>query len=165
MNPAWDTDLDDRFQGLAGILPGLNPTNLLVCSPNNCEERAHLGYRAFGDYIQSWARLEKIIFVSRFQEELEETPSSVVMDALLYDSVSLLEGVRVLEDLQPKVIFNWRTFDDPSGGNDPLGPPMLDCSLLRLPSWMQFEIVLDSTSDWLEVEDVEEWLDTFCPSD
>lgn len=77
----------------------------------------------------------------------------------------LLEGLSTLEDRNPKVVFDWRRIFAFYTMETSIGPPMLDCPLLRLPSWMQLEIAIDFNPDWPMKDVLEKWLDEFCPND
>lgn len=89
---------------------------------------------------------------------------TVALDSLLYESVAVLEGLPMLKERRPKVVFVWRNFFKRTCSREPIGPPRLDCSLLRLPRWMQFEIVIGSKSDWIKKDELEKWLDAYCPN-
>lgn len=87
------------------------------------------------------------------------------MGRSLYESVAHLEGLPMLEDLKPKVVFDWRPFDKSRAMVDTMGPPLRECALLRLPRWMQFEIVISPESSWFTRGVVERWLDGYCPNE
>lgn len=121
LNAEWADEHYDCFNGLADILPGTNPKHLLV-DFNKRATRDQFGYPTFGNYTQSWTRLETIAFVCDFEFEEDEGGSpSAFVDALLYESVALLEGLSILENQRPKVVFDRRVFADPSEGTEMLG--------------------------------------------
>lgn len=90
---------------------------------------------------------------------------STKMSALLYEGVAHLEGAPMLEVVKLKVVFDWRDFYNQSALRRAIGPPTWDCSLLRLPSWMRFEIVVGLEVDCLKKDAVDRWLDEYCVDD
>lgn len=156
----------DVFSGFIHIFPGMNPTRLSLDFASDNSQRNESRYPTFVSYIDNWTRLDIIDLACYYEYEQDnETPPTVAMDALLYESVTLLEALPMLEKLQPKVVFEWRFLKDPSTDDDgPMMPPMADCPLARLPGWMRFEIVIDLGSSWLKKDNLEEWLDACCQS-
>lgn len=95
-------------------------------------------------------------------DEDEDTPASVVMDSILFESVALLEGIQMLEGQRPRVLFDCRdVFNHLEDEDDDLIELLPDFPLLRLPLWMEFEIVIYPES-YPSKGGVEAWLDKVC---
>lgn len=94
------------------------------------------------------------------------------MSALLYESLALLEGLPMVEDLRSWVMFDWREFDETMEGMvdsdlvvDSIGPPTRNFPLLRLPPWMHFTILIGPGSDWFTKGAIDRWLDEGCSNE
>lgn len=155
----------DRFSGLVNLLPSLNPTHLRFQSRSAYVLRFYYPPN-FGRFMPTWTRLKEIIFDCNFVLGTEaQGHASEEMTLLLHDSVSHLEGVPRLGLSKPKVVFDWRVFGLRIEKGVPIGRPTERCSLLRLPGWMQFEIVIDPQFSWFTKDGVERWLDDHCTTD
>lgn len=113
---------NEFFTHFANILPGMNPTHVsLDIEPPNDDEEDERRYTTFSTYIKSWTRLRTIILVGHrnFLVQLDGTRAPRrSMDAVLFDSVALLEGKPVVERLKFKIVFDCRDMmtcdsDDP----------------------------------------------------
>lgn len=156
-------DAIDCFACFTRVLPGINPTQLVLETMANYNERDERSSLTFGCCIHAWTRLRTIVFAYCYTPRGSGPTASIVMDGLLHDSVALLEGVSTIEVLKPKVVFDWRFLENPTSNEfDPVEEPVPSFSLASLPSWMEFEIVIDSKSSWLKKDRLEEWLDEYC---
>lgn len=96
------------------------------------------------------------------EDDEDVAPASEEMYSLLLESVALLEGL-VLKDQRPRVFFDWTDLAIYLDEEDDPMEMLVDFPLLRLPIWMEFEIVINP-DDGFEQGDVEGWLDKFCPN-
>lgn len=85
------------------------------------------------------------------------------MAALLYESVAVLVRSWMVEDLKPRVAFDWTSIGKPNAPANTVGVPTGNCPLLRLPSRIEFEVVIRPGSSWFTKDAVERWLDAYCP--